>query len=75
MRFSERWLREWVSPPLDTAGLAARLTAAGLEVDSLTPVGSASRAWSLVTCSRWPSIPPLTGCTSAGSMPEGPSHS
>ena len=39
MRFSERWLREWVSPPLDTAGLAARLTAAGLEVDSLTPVG------------------------------------
>ena len=39
MRFSERWLREWVSPPLDTARLAARLTAAGLEVDSLTPVG------------------------------------
>jgi phenylalanyl-tRNA synthetase beta chain len=38
MRFSERWLREWVSPPLDTAGLAARLTSAGLEVDSVTPV-------------------------------------
>ena len=39
MRFSERWLREWVSPPIDTAGLAARITAAGLEVDSVTPVG------------------------------------
>ena len=38
MRFSERWLREWVSPPLDTAGLTARLTAAGLEVDSATAV-------------------------------------
>jgi phenylalanyl-tRNA synthetase beta chain len=37
MRFSERWLREWVSPPLDTGGLVARLTAAGLEVDSVTP--------------------------------------
>jgi phenylalanyl-tRNA synthetase beta chain len=38
MRFSEQWLREWVSPPLDTAALAARLTGAGLEVDSVTPV-------------------------------------
>jgi phenylalanyl-tRNA synthetase beta chain len=38
MRISERWLREWVSPPLDTEGLTARLTQAGLEVDSVTAV-------------------------------------
>jgi phenylalanyl-tRNA synthetase beta chain len=38
MRFSENWLREWVSPPLDTEGLVARLTHAGLEVDSVSPV-------------------------------------
>ncbi|MBX6420429.1 MAG: phenylalanine--tRNA ligase subunit beta [Nevskia sp.] len=31
MKLSERWLREWVNPPADSAELAARLTAAGLE--------------------------------------------
>ena len=38
MKFSERWLREWVDPPLSTAELAERLTGAGLEVDSVQPV-------------------------------------
>ena len=38
MKFSERWLREWVDPPLSTDELAARLTGAGLEVDSVAPV-------------------------------------
>ncbi len=33
MRFSERWLRTLVDPPLDTAGLCERLTMAGLEVE------------------------------------------
>jgi len=42
MKFSERWLREWIDPPLDTAGLAAQLTAAGLEVDSVEAVVSGS---------------------------------
>jgi len=40
MKFSENWLREWVSPKLSTADLAEQLTMAGLEVDaieSLTP--------------------------------------
>lgn len=32
MLVSEAWLRKWVSPPLDTAALAERLTLAGLEV-------------------------------------------
>ena len=38
MKFSERWLREWVDPPLSTDELADRLTGAGLEVDSVQPV-------------------------------------
>lgn len=37
MKLSERWLREWVNPPVDTAGIVRQLTMAGLEVDSVTP--------------------------------------
>jgi phenylalanyl-tRNA synthetase beta chain len=40
MRISEQWLREWVSPKLESAALANRLTLAGLEVASLEPAGS-----------------------------------
>lgn len=38
MKISELWLREWVNPPLTTQQLAAQLTMAGLEVDSVNPV-------------------------------------
>ena len=38
MIVSEKWLREWVNPELDTTALAHCLTMAGLEVDSVTPV-------------------------------------
>ena len=37
MRFSESWLRTWVSPDLGTAALGDLLTMAGLEVESLEP--------------------------------------
>jgi len=37
MRISEQWLREWVDPPVTNAELAAQLTMAGLEVDSIEP--------------------------------------
>ena len=37
MKFSEKWLREWVDPPVSTAGLAESLTMAGLEVDGVEP--------------------------------------
>lgn len=41
MRFSEKWLREWVNPSITTEGLVAQLTMAGLEVDGATPVAGA----------------------------------
>ncbi|WP_423063703.1 phenylalanine--tRNA ligase subunit beta [Candidiatus Paracoxiella cheracis] len=40
MQFSEKWLREWVNPPVDTSELAEQLTMAGLEVDSVIPAAS-----------------------------------
>lgn len=41
MRFSEKWLREWVNPPISTQELADQLTMAGLEVDAIEPVAAA----------------------------------
>jgi len=41
MKVSETWLREWCNPPLDTAGIAQRLTMAGIEVGSIEPVAEA----------------------------------
>jgi phenylalanyl-tRNA synthetase beta chain len=38
MKISEKWLREWVSPRLDTRALADRLTMAGLECAAIEPV-------------------------------------
>lgn len=38
MQFSEKWLREWVNPALDTEALGHQLTMAGLEVDDIQPV-------------------------------------
>ncbi|MFD2189884.1 phenylalanine--tRNA ligase subunit beta [Pistricoccus aurantiacus] len=41
MKFSELWLREWVSPQRSTQALADQITMAGLEVDGLEPVAAA----------------------------------
>jgi phenylalanyl-tRNA synthetase beta chain len=38
MKLSEKWLRQWVSPKMDTHGICETLTMAGLEVDSVEPV-------------------------------------
>lgn len=38
MKFSEKWLREWVNPALSSEELAEQITMAGLEVDAVTPV-------------------------------------
>ncbi len=40
MKFSEKWLREWVDPPVSTDELVERLTTAGLEVDGVEPVAA-----------------------------------
>ena len=37
MKFSERWLREWVNPDITSEVLCEQLTMAGLEVDSVEP--------------------------------------
>jgi len=39
MKIAESWLREWVSPDLDTEALADRLTMAGHEVDGIVQEG------------------------------------
>ncbi|OJA04641.1 phenylalanine--tRNA ligase subunit beta [Halomonas sp. QHL1] len=41
MKFSEQWLREWVSPQLETQAMADQITMAGLEVDAVEAVASA----------------------------------
>lgn len=41
MKFSEQWLRTWVNPQVSRDELVARLSMAGLEVDSITPVAGA----------------------------------
>ena len=38
MKFSEQWLRGWVNPQVSRDELVARLSMAGLEVDSVAPV-------------------------------------
>ena len=43
MKFNERWIREWVDPPVDTQELAARLTAVGFEVESIAPVAGSMK--------------------------------
>jgi phenylalanyl-tRNA synthetase beta chain len=39
MKFSEQWLRSWVDPQVSTEELVEQLTMAGLEVDSVEPLG------------------------------------
>jgi phenylalanyl-tRNA synthetase beta chain len=55
MKFSERWLRTLVDPPLDTAGLCDRLTMAGLEVEEAVP---AAPAFSGVVVARIDAVAP-----------------
>ena len=38
MKLNESWLREWVNPPLTIEEITEKLTMAGLELDSITPV-------------------------------------
>ena len=40
MKFSEKWLREWVNPAINTDELVAQITMAGLEVDGVEPAAA-----------------------------------
>lgn len=40
MKFSEKWLREWVNPEISTQQLVEKLTMAGLEVDGFEYLGN-----------------------------------
>ncbi len=37
MKFSEKWLRQWVNPSISTEQLGEQLTMAGLELDAIEP--------------------------------------
>ena len=62
MQFSEQWLREWVSPDIDTDTLVAQLTMAGLEVDG---VNSASGEFSGVIVAEVTDVKPHPMLTSS----------
>lgn len=49
MKFSEKWLREWVNPAVDTEALGEQLTFMGLEVDEIV---SASPGFKSVIVAR-----------------------
>jgi phenylalanyl-tRNA synthetase beta chain len=40
MKFSEKWLREWVNPSISTDELSEQLSMAGLEVDGVEPAAA-----------------------------------
>jgi len=40
MKLSEKWIREWVNPPLSRDALSHQLTMVGLSVESCEPVGN-----------------------------------
>lgn len=40
MKFSEKWLREWINPPIDAQALGMQLTMAGLEIEAISPAAN-----------------------------------
>jgi len=65
MKISEKWLREWVSPKLDTRALADRLTMAGLEVgaiESVAPILDRVVVGKIVSVAPHPSADKLRLC-------------
>jgi phenylalanyl-tRNA synthetase beta chain len=65
MKFSENWLRELVDIPVDRDTLTHRLTMAGLEVESVEPVGAALDGIvvaQIVGCEQHPNADKLRVC-------------
>lgn len=73
MRFSEKWLREWVNPALTTDELVAQVTMAGLEVDSVEPVAgqfSGVVVAEIVSAEPHPNASKLQVCKVSAGEPE-----
>ncbi len=65
MRVPLRWLAEWIDVPASAEELAERLTAGGLEVDSIEKIGpdlSALRVGLVVECGKHPNADRLSLC-------------
>ncbi len=65
MKFSEKWLREWIDPPLTTDELAEKLTMAGLEVDNIEPAAGEFDSvvvGRIVGCEKHPNADKLRVC-------------
>ena len=71
MKFSEQWLRDWVTPQLDTQAIADQITMAGLEVDAVEPVAASFSGVvvaEVLTKEKHPDADKLNVCTvNAGS--------
>ncbi|MBV1870761.1 MAG: phenylalanine--tRNA ligase subunit beta [Gammaproteobacteria bacterium] len=73
MQFSEQWLREWVNPPETSEELAEKITMAGLEVDSLSPVAgdfTGILVAEVVSTTQHPNADKLTLCEVSVGAPE-----
>ncbi len=69
MKISETWLREWVSPNIDTNTLVEQLTMAGIEVDALEPVAgmfSGVVVGEIISIEQHPDADKLRVCQVAG---------
>ncbi|KAA9133137.1 phenylalanine--tRNA ligase subunit beta [Marinihelvus fidelis] len=66
MKFSVNWLKQWVAVDVDADTLADELTAAGLEVDAVTPVAapfSGVVVGEITACAPHPDADKLKVCT------------
>lgn len=66
MKFSEKWLREWVNPAISSDELVAQITLAGLEVDDVEPAAgefSGVIIGEVVAAEQHPNADKLRVCT------------
>ncbi len=65
MKFSEKWLRQWVDPSITAQELMDQITMAGLEVDGFEPVAEAFSGviiGEIVKCEQHPDADKLRVC-------------
>ncbi|MEJ2045256.1 MAG: phenylalanine--tRNA ligase subunit beta [Reinekea sp.] len=65
MKFSEKWLRQWVNPAITAQELMDQITMAGLEVDGFEPVAEAFEGvviGEILSCEQHPNADKLRVC-------------